>query len=140
IKRTVKMTKKLVSAVGHTRHFFADPSANKPALNAAVAHGPQNLSGAILNIVYYKIWHESLYGSLRDKVRLKAQIHDSIFFGWKGEDTPERVRALMTHDLPVKDIHGVKRTLRIPPDMSSHSHDKVTKVAVGPARYWADLK
>lgn len=140
IKRTVKLTKKLVSACGHTRHFFADPGSSKPALNAAVAHGPQNLSGAILNIVFYRIWRESVYGELVGKVRLKAQIHDSILFGWKGDETPGRVQELMTHDLPIKDIHGKARVLRIPPDMSCRKHDPVTKAGMGPAVYWADLK
>jgi DNA polymerase I-like protein with 3'-5' exonuclease and polymerase domains len=119
IKRTIKMTKKLVSPLGHTRHFFADPSTNKPAMNAAVAHGPQNLSGAVLNIVFYKIWHETVYGDLRGKVRIKAQIHDSILYCYNTEDSPARIKAMMTHTVRVKDIHGIERDMLIPPDMNS---------------------
>ena len=80
LKRSIKLTKKLVSPLGWTRWFFNDPTTSKPALNAAVAHGPQNLSVAIINRVFYRVWRESVYGELRDKVRLKAQIHDSLFF------------------------------------------------------------
>lgn len=128
IKRTIAITKKMVSPLGWTRHFFADPRSSKPALNAAVAHGPQNLSVGIINQTFYKIWHKSVYGELRGLVRLKAQIHDSILFCYKGEQTPEAVRQLMINPVPVTDIKGVTRMLKIPPDMSSG------------AKSWAGLK
>lgn len=129
--RTVKMTSKLVSPLGWTRHFFADPSKDKRALNALIAHSPQNLSVAIINRVFYKVWYESMYGELRGIVRLKAQIHDSLLFCFKGPDTPERVRKMMEHAIPVTDCNGVTRTMLIPPDMSAGN---------GKAKYWADLK
>jgi DNA polymerase I-like protein with 3'-5' exonuclease and polymerase domains len=132
IKRTIKMNKKLVSPLGWTRHFFADPSSNKPALNAAVAHGPQNLSVTIINSVFYKIWHDTVYGDLRDRARLKAQIHDSIFFEYRGAEVPEIVRSRMQAAVPVTGVDGVKRTMVIPPDMSTGKS--------GTAKYWADLK
>lgn len=134
IKRVIGVTKKLVSQLGWTRHFFADPNKSKPALNAAVAHGPQNLSVSIINQVFYKIWHDSVYGDLRGKVRLKAQIHDSLFFAWRGADTPEIVRARMRNPISVKDIKGVTRTMLIPPDMSCKDKDG------NPAQYWSDMK
>jgi DNA polymerase I-like protein with 3'-5' exonuclease and polymerase domains len=139
LKREIKLTKKLVSQLGWTRWFFADPTASKPALNAAVAHGPQNLNAGILNVVFYKVWWESLYGELRGKVRIKAQIHDSILYCWRDEDTPERVRKMMEHPIQVKDIKGVVRTMLIPPDMSAFAKDKEGTVT-GPAKYWSDLK
>lgn len=132
IKRNIALSKKLVSPLGWTRYFFADPRTNKPALNAAVAHGPQNLSVGIINRVFYRIWHDSLYGDLRGKVRLKAQIHDSIFFAYRGVDTPRLVCDRMRASVPVKDVHGVERTMVIPPDMSTGPE--------GGARFWADLK
>lgn len=134
LKREIKLTKRLVSQLGWTRWFFADPTASKPSLNAAVAHGPQNLNAGILNVVFYRVWHASLYGELRGLVRIKAQIHDSILFCWKGADTPERVRKMMENPIPVKDIKGVVRTMLIPPDMAAL--DKNGE----PARYWSDLK
>lgn len=133
IKRTIKMTKKLTSALGWTRHFFADPSSSKPALNAAVAHGPQNLSAAIINQRFYSIWKDSVYGDLRGKVRLKANIHDSIFFAWRGAETPAIVQERMRNPIQVRDIKGVTRTMLIPVDMSAGKGGK-------PAKYWAELK
>jgi hypothetical protein len=56
------------------------------------------------------------------------QIHDSIFFCYRGSDTPERVRQLMVNPIQVKDIKGVERRLVIPVDMSSGK------------RSWAELK
>lgn len=116
IKRTVKISKKLVSPLGWTRYFFADPSSNKQALNAAVAHSPQNLSVSIINIVLYNIWHKSVYGELKGKIRLKAQIHDSILYCYNTEDSPKRVGELMRYSAKVVDCHGVERTMIIPND------------------------
>lgn len=128
IKRTIKLTKKLVSPLGWTRYFFSDPTASKLALNAAVAHGPQNLSVGIINRVFYSIWRDSVYGDLRGKVRLKAQIHDSLLFAYRGADTPDVVKARMRYPIEVVGTDKVKRTMAIPPDMNSGE------------RYWGDLK
>jgi hypothetical protein len=117
-----------VSPLGWTRFFFSNPNHNKPALNLAVAHGPQNLTAGLLNEVFYKIWRQSVYGDLRNKVRIKMQIHDSIFYVYRGEGTPELVRQLMVNPLMVKDIKGVERKLVIPVDMSYGK------------RSWAELK
>lgn len=131
LKREIKITHKLTSSLGWTRFFFADPTQNKPALNAAVAHGPQNLSVTIINKVFYQIWRDTVYGDLRGRVRVKAQIHDSIFFAFRGDDTPEIVRKRMENPVQIKDVHRVERTLLIPPDMSAGDNH---------AKYWADLK
>lgn len=128
LKREISITKKLVSPLGWTRYFFSDPRTSKPALNAAVAHGPQNLSVGIINKVFYSIWHKSVYGDLRGSLRLKAQIHDSILYCYKGEDVPDKVRELMVYPLKVKDVKGVTRTMTIPPDVSAGKE------------YWSELK
>lgn len=130
IKRTIKLTKKLVSDLGWTRYFFADPTASKPALNAAVAHGPQNLNAGILNKVFYKIWHSSMYGELHGHLRLKAQIHDSILFTYPEASSfvPDKIKQYMEVDIPVTDCLGVTRNMRVPVDTNA---DKV---------YWGELK
>ncbi len=78
VKREISFTKKLVGATGWTRYFFSDPSLSKPALNAAVAHGPQSLSVQIINDGLMRIWTELVLAG--EPVRILAQIHDSIFF------------------------------------------------------------
>jgi hypothetical protein len=78
--------------------------------------------------VFYQIWRDSVYGDLRGLVRVKAQIHDEVFYEYKGEGTPEIVRQRMVYPVQVTDIKGVTRTMLIPPDMNSG------------ARYWGDLK
>lgn len=118
IIETIELTSKLVSPLGWTRYFFSKPSRkNKPALNAAVAHGPQNLSVSIINKEWYRIWWESNYGIFRGKVRIKAQIHDSILFQYKGEDTPKQVQALMRTEVLVVGADGITRTLVIRTDL-----------------------
>lgn len=131
IIREIKLTHKLKSALGWTRYFFADPSTSKQALNAAVAHGPQNLSVSVINKVFYQIWRDTVYGDLRGRVRIKAQIHDSIFFAYRGGEVPEIVRSRMRNPVQIKDVHGVVRTMLIPPDMS---------IGKGNAKNWAALK
>ena len=116
IKRTIKLTKKLESPLGWTRHFFQDPTVSKPALNAYVAHAPQNLSVTIINKVFYDIWHASIYGDLRGKLRVKAQIHDSILYCYNSQDVPDRISAMMRHTVAVKDCFGVTRNMTIPND------------------------
>ena len=48
----------------------------------------------------------------------------------------------MKEPIDVKGVDGVTRTMLIPPDMSYQKMAKVDgkKVAIGPAKYWADLK
>lgn len=73
--REITFTKMLVGATGWTRRFFRDPNTNKPALNAAVAHGPQSLSVQILNEGLLKLYIKVLDGL---PIRLLAQVHDSV--------------------------------------------------------------
>lgn len=125
IINSIELTKKLVSPLGWTRHFFGDPRNNKHHLNAAVAHGPQNLSVTIINRGLYRLWWEILYGCLHGNVRLKAQIHDSAPFQYRetpGRDSRfilEKVKELMTIPVDVKGADGVTRKLVIPIAMSA---------------------
>lgn len=128
IKREISLTKKLKSQLGWTRYFFSDPLKSKQAMNAAVAHGPQNLNAGILNKVFYRIWHDAVYGDLRGMVRLKAQIHDSILYQYKGENTPALVSARMNYPLDVTDCFGKTRTMVVPNDTSKGG------------KSWQDLK
>lgn len=114
----IEITNKLVSPLGWTRYFFGKPSKkNKPALNTAIAHGPQNLSVSILNKEWYTIWRATVYGDLRDKIRIKAQIHDSIFFQYRKEVDPNIVLAMMHTPVQIKGADKVTRTMLIPSDM-----------------------
>lgn len=131
IVRTVSITNKLV-ILGRTRFTFLDPTKSKTALNALVAHGPQSLSVAIINKALYPLWRRTVYGDLRNKVRLKAQIHDSVLFTYIGQETPLLVRDAMINPQIIADIHGVERTMKIPVDLS------IGKAP--PSRFWSQLK
>ena len=120
IINTITTTSRLVSPLGWTRYFFAKPSRkNKPALNAAVAHPSQNLSVAIINKEWYAIWHETLHGTLRGLVRIKAQIHDSILFQYRVGYDPHKVLEFMKTPVQVVGADGVERTMLIPSDLKS---------------------
>ncbi len=116
IRREISLSKKLKSPLGWTRYFFDDPAKSKPAMNAAVAHGPQNLSVSIINKVFYRIWHDSVYGDLRGRIRLKAQIHDSILYSYRDPEIPKIVSQRMQHTADIKDCHGIVRKMLIPND------------------------
>jgi len=120
IVKTITISGMLVSSLGWTRRFFGKPAENKQHLNAAVAHGPQNLSVGIINRCFFDIWKQSFYGDLRGKIRIKAQIHDSILFQYRAEcpEIPGIVRDRMRQSIPVTDCFGITRTMVIPPDMS----------------------
>lgn len=132
IIKEVALTGRLVSPRGRTRIFFGKPSRqNKPLLNAAVAHPPQDLSVDIINEEFYNVWRASVYDgyykngsyiscSLRGVVRTKAQIHDSIFFQYRADrpDAPGIVAKIMDTKVAVTGADGVTRTMYIPSDIS----------------------
>jgi len=132
IVNTIEMTKMLVSPFGWTRRFFGEPRKNKPALNAAVAHAPQNLSVSIINREWYAIWRETMYGSLQGKVRIKAQIHDSLLFIYKDIRDAHIVHSMMQTTVPVLGADGVTRSMLIPTDLSTGKRGPVTR--------WSELK
>lgn len=120
IIQQIELTSKLVSPLGWTRFFFAKPSKrNKPALNAAVAHGPQNLSVSILNKEWYKIWRETIYGNFKGRVRIKAQIHDSLLFQYRPDFDPEEVLKFMHTPVEIEGADGKFRIMVIPSDIKS---------------------
>jgi hypothetical protein len=134
IVKEIAITGRLVSPFGWTRIFFGKPSKqNKPALNAAVAHSPQNLSVAIINREFYNVWRASVYDTirvdgqeiqvpLRNKLRLKAQIHDSIFFQYRESESgvPQLVRdATLTTRVAITGADKITRTMYIPSDISA---------------------
>lgn len=121
IVKTITISGMLVSPLGWTRKFFGNPNENKHTLNAAVAHGPQNLSVGIINRRFRVIWREQIYGSLRGKIRIKAQIHDSVLFQYRVEcpEVPGIVRELLRTPVPITDCFGIERVMVIPPDMSA---------------------
>ena len=122
IIREIELTGRLTSAFGWVRVFFSKPSrSNKPALNAAVAHAPQNLSVAIVNREFYAIWREQIYGSLKGLIRIKAQIHDSIFFQYRenAPHAPELVHGMMNTRVDIKGADGVVRNMFIPSEVSA---------------------
>jgi DNA polymerase I-like protein with 3'-5' exonuclease and polymerase domains len=103
----------LTSPLGYTRYFFGDINKNHNMLRGAVAHSPQNLSVTILNIGLMKIWQEIKKQEL-PLIRLKAQIHDSVFLQIKDEYVNKLLPVILHLMDNGVDIHG--RTLRIPVD------------------------
>ena len=127
---TVETTGMLVSPFGWVRKCFGKPRENKQHLNSIVAHGPQNLSVACVNREWYAIWRETVYGRLVGRVRIKAQIHDSIPFQRRVEDTEAAaiVASLMNTRVKIAGADGKIREMYIPTDMGEG------------AKYWSDLK
>ncbi len=128
--KTIAKTGKLVSALGWTRVFFnRDLTKNKHSLNSAVAHSPQNLSVCIVNKELFNIW-VAMMGSLRGRIRLIAQIHDSILFCYRKDDDEvvAIVESMMKTKVKVTDIDGIERELQIPNGVSKG------------ATHWAGLK
>lgn len=82
----VLTTGKLVGATGWTRRTFLNPRRSKPELNSLVAHPPQSLSVMVVNKTFLQAWKRQL-GDWAGKLRIKAQIHDEVFFQYlKGHE------------------------------------------------------
>ena len=110
----IASTGMLVSPLGHTRKFFGDITKNHNMLRGAVAHQPQNLSVTVLDKGLIRVYKELVLPGNGD-IRIKAQIHDSIFGQWKIEKRDyyaPKVLEMMNN--PVK-VHG--RTMVIPVDI-----------------------
>lgn len=116
IKYDILTTSMLISALGWTRFCFGKPAVNKLALNSYVAHVPQNLSVSIINKAFIKVWQRL---ALTGRIRLKAQIHDSILFQYRigDEEVVALVAKLMEIPTQVTGSDGIVRTLLIPNDI-----------------------
>lgn len=114
IYHEIQNTGFLTSPLGHKRKFFGDIATNHNMLRSGVAHQPQNLSVEILDRGFNRVYHELVIPG-NGNIRLKAQIHDSIFgqirIGMREHYAP---RILACMDNPVV-VHG--RTLKIPVDI-----------------------
>lgn len=122
IKRAIAFSKRLVSppiwnGLSWTRWFFSDPALTKPALNAAVAHGPQSTSVRIVNEGMLKIYDKVLFLP-QQPVIMSAQIHDSLLFQIRDEVVDIWIPKLHEYMRTPIVVHG--RTLIIP------TADKVT--------------
>jgi DNA polymerase I-like protein with 3'-5' exonuclease and polymerase domains len=115
---TVLATHMLVGPLGWTRYCFKNPSLDKRARNSYVAHNPQSHNAMTLNkaflAVFYKVWLPN-----QADFKLYGQIHDSILFGYRHghEHLAQAVKDCMEFDVPVVDISGMKRILRVPVDL-----------------------
>lgn len=114
LKMEVATTGYLVSPLGHTRKCFGDINRNHAMFRSLVAHQPQNLSVEILNKGFYRLYRDYVVKD-NGNIRLKAQIHDSIFgqvrIGLREHYGPIIIECMNN---PVV-VHG--RTLRIPVDL-----------------------
>ncbi len=110
----IRDTSMLVSPLGHTRRFFGDITKNHNMLRGAVAHQPQNLSVTVLDRGLLRVYRELVLPGNGD-IRIKAQIHDSIFGQWKIElRSYYAPKVLEMMNNPVV-VHG--RTMVIPVDI-----------------------
>lgn len=78
IKAEIRSTGKLVSPTGHVRVFFGDIDKDHKVWRSGVAHQPQNLSVENLAAGYWRAWKYQQSYPVREAIRLKTQIHDSI--------------------------------------------------------------
>lgn len=124
VKTDVGVKKKLVSPPikGHrwTRYCFKDPSKNKLALNAYVAHPPQNLNALTLNAAFKDVFYNvQLNPEYSDNFILLAQIHDSILFQYREGHSYlcDIVKEKMEFPVQVTDTFGITRELVVPVDV-----------------------
>ena len=115
---TVLSKRKLVGATGWTRYCFKNPKLDKRARNAYVAHNPQSLNAMTLNKAFLAVFN-NIWLPHSDNFKLHGQIHDSILFSYrKGHEyLADMVKDCMEFNVPVTDLFGVTRNLRVPVDL-----------------------
>ena len=122
IKFKVAKDSMLVNPYGWVRWCFSDPNKSPMALRSYVAHLPQGTNGQALNkavvLVFNNVWKK--YG--QDKFKMCAQVHDSILSQYKDghEYVADEVKYWqeLAAVVEVEDIKGIKRTMKIPVDVS----------------------
>jgi hypothetical protein len=110
----VERTQCLTTPDGWVRRTFLQPAKSKMDLNALVAHKPQSWSVRIINRSFFDAWHR--YQIVENKCRMKAQIHDEIFYMTKPKDTAyvtEGISKLMARPNAIGDTG---KTMIIPND------------------------
>lgn len=110
----VRLTKALVLPCVEfpwVRMTFLKPYESKLDKNACMAHKPQSLSGMKANDAFYEVWKELQINQKR--IRVKAPIHDSIFFAYieGDEKVVDEVRLIMEKPMTVNGT-----VMRIPAD------------------------
>lgn len=115
----IRITSRLVGPTGWTRYCFELPSktGNKPVLNKYVAHPPQSLSVMLVDEAEFDFWYE--WQIKKNKVRLKAQVHDEVVFQVRPEDDKEARKALSKLLARPVEVRG--RTMVIPNDGGNSS-------------------
>ncbi len=119
IKLEVVRNHTLTSPLGYVRYFFGDIIKDHKVFRNAVAHAPQNLSVMILQKGVWKVYTTIVLVEC-GAFRLKASIHDSIFWQSLKERRAEfdaRVLACMNNPVLIK---GKK--LEIPVDIKHGQH------------------
>jgi len=114
IKLEIVRNHTLTSPLGYTRYFFGDIIKDHKVFRNAVAHAPQNLSVMILNKGVWNVYNR-LVLTQNGLFRLKAQIHDSIFWQSPPEKRAEYdaiVLECMNNPVVIKG-----RTMSIPVDI-----------------------
>ena len=137
---TVKATKKLVGALGWTRYCFYDPSKDKRALNAYIAHSPQALNAQVLNKAYMKVFYTiAIHPEHRNNFKLCAQVHDSILFQYRigHEYICDMVKERMEIPVTITDIGGITRVFTVPAALKK---GKMKDGILVPATYWSETE
>lgn len=129
VKAIVKLSGRLVSALGWTRICFGQPWNNPRHFKSLVAHVPQNLSVGIINNGMLLVFNQIQLPNWKD-FRIKAQIHDSLLFQYrKGRlDLAIAAKNLLRQTIQVTDVKGVTRPMTIPVALKAE------------AERWSELK
>ena len=112
IKKTVAETGHIQTADGWTRKVFGDVEKSHKTLREIVAHCPQHLSVSIINKAFENIFFQ-VQMQYPDKIRLKAQVHDSVAMQIREdcfEEIMQQVLAFFEQPVP---LHGREMVIKV---------------------------
>lgn len=118
LREEVARTGMLTSPSGHRRIFFGDISKNHSVWRSAVAHQPQNTSVENLNAGYHRAYQFASNLEDRSAIRLKTQIHDSIFGQVRIERAAELLPQLIELVVARQTIHGRNMVINVDCEVS----------------------
>ena len=113
--------------MGLTRYCFSDPSTDKRAKNAYVAHVSQSLNAMTLNKAYMLVFYAIVLDTeLGKHFKLCAQIHDSILHQFREghEYLANKVRECMEIPVEIKGYDGKVRNFTVPAAIKAGKDNK----------------
>lgn len=115
IQRDIQQHNYIITPLGRRIYFFGDPFLDE-TLRAAIAAGPQSMTGDILNVGLWRVWDKFERQEKGKRLQLLGQIHDAILFQFRPQFRTQILKEVA--DLVTIPVEVNNRTMILEPELS----------------------